>query len=62
MRCSVLGGQKGTFKTKPGLSFSKIDRIFESNMWESAGVRQEEEDQVEKFECKVGMVHGGMVR
>ena len=62
MRCSILGGQKRTFKTKPGLSFPKIDEIFESGMWESAGVRWEEEDQVERFECKAGMVHGGMVR
>ena len=31
-------------------------------MWESAGVRQEEEDQAERFEHEVGMVCGGMVR
>ena len=60
MRCSILGGQKG--KTKPGLSFPKIDKIFESDTWESAGVRREEEDQAEKIEREVGMVHGGMVR
>ena len=59
MRCSILGGQKG--KTKPGLSFPKIDKIFESDTWESAGVRREE-DRVEKFEREAGMVRGGMVR
>ena len=62
MRCSILGGQKGTFKSKPGLSFPKIDEIFESDVWESAGVRREEEDRAEKFEHEVGMVRGGMVR
>ena len=60
MRCSILGGQKG--KTKPGLSFPKIDEIFESDTWESAGVRREEEDRAEKFEREAGMVCGGMVR
>ena len=59
MRCSILGGQKGTFESKPGLSFPKIDEIFESDVWESAGVRREEE---EKFEHEAGMVRGGMVR
>ena len=61
MRC-ILRGQKTTFKTKPGLSFPKIDEIFESGTWGSTGVRWEEEDQVERFEHKAGMVHGGMGR
>ena len=58
MRCSILGGQKG--KTKASLSFPKIDEIFESDTWESAGVRREEEDQAEKFEREAGMVRGGI--
>ena len=57
MRCSI-GGQKRTFKTKPGLSFPKIDEIFESNTWGSAGVRREE-DQVDRLDHKAGMVCGG---
>ena len=62
MRCSILGGQKTTFKTKPGLSFPKIDEIFESGTWGSTGVRREEENQAERFECDAGMVRGGMGR
>ena len=61
MRCSILGEQKTTFKTKPGLSFPKIDEIFESGTWGSTGVRREE-NQAERFECEAGMVRGGMGR
>ena len=60
MRCSI-GGQKRTFKTKPGLSFPKIDEIFERNTWGSAGVRREE-DRVERLDHKAGMECGGLVR
>ena len=62
MRCIIIGGQKTTFKTKPGLSFPKVDEIFESGTWGSIGVRWEEENQVERFECEAGMVCGGKGR
>ena len=62
MRCSTLGGQKRTFETKSDLSFPKIDKIFESNIWGSAEVRWEEEDRAERLEHKAGMVCGGLVR
>ena len=62
MRCSILGGKKRTFKTKPGLSFPKIDEILEGDTWGSTGVRREEEDRVERLERKAEMVRGGLVR